>query len=146
MIPCGTIMRRMLGDLLRAYRKALGMTQADLADAVGCTRPFIGLLEQGRRGPDDETLKALVKALDLEDSPAERKRLMDAGNAARADQDSDLKGVMAELREEVRLNRKTRRELADLLVKLRDTVLKAGVELPQDLLDRIETAARDARG
>lgn len=43
------------GQQIRERRKALGWTQAQLAEKVGLSRPFIALVEQGRRvlSPDD---------------------------------------------------------------------------------------------
>ncbi len=134
-------MRWMLGDLLRAYRKERRWLQKDLAEATGLSRSYIGLLEQGRRGPSRDQLEALIKALDLNESPKERQRFLAAGVSARADQDKDLKDPVQELREEVRLNRAARRRVVEMLLQLRDAVLKAGVKLPQDLLDNIERVA-----
>lgn len=37
------------GDQIREARKRLGWTQAELARRVGLSRPFIALVEQGRR-------------------------------------------------------------------------------------------------
>jgi transcriptional regulator with XRE-family HTH domain len=37
------------GDQIREARKRLGWTQAELAKKVGLSRPFIALVEQGRR-------------------------------------------------------------------------------------------------
>ncbi len=37
------------GDQIREARKRLGWTQAELAKRVGLSRPFIALVEQGRR-------------------------------------------------------------------------------------------------
>jgi len=43
------------GEQIRQRRLALGWTQAQLAEKVGLSRPFIALVEQGRRilSPDD---------------------------------------------------------------------------------------------
>ncbi|MCX7600175.1 MAG: helix-turn-helix domain-containing protein, partial [Armatimonadetes bacterium] len=43
------------GQQIRERRLALGWTQAQLAQKVGLSRPFIALVEQGRRilNPDD---------------------------------------------------------------------------------------------
>ena len=53
----------------RAIRLALGLTQADFADAVGVTRTYVGLLERGQkpisRRIADAAIRATPKPLNL---------------------------------------------------------------------------------
>jgi putative transcriptional regulator len=65
------------GRRLRALRKAIGLTQAELAEASGVHRQIIARLETGVGQPTWTTAVALARALDctpndflLEDEPA----------------------------------------------------------------------------
>lgn len=48
---------------LRAWRKLRGLTQEQLAEAVGTTKAVIGNLENGERGLSSKWLKLLAPAL-----------------------------------------------------------------------------------
>lgn len=52
-----------MGEKLRAARKAAGMTQAQLAEAVGCTQKDISRWESGLHEPGALTLKKMAQAL-----------------------------------------------------------------------------------
>ncbi len=59
------------GEQLRRYRRAVGLSQAALAERAGLSQEAIGSLERGtRRAPQRETVALLAQALHL--SPAER--------------------------------------------------------------------------
>lgn len=45
---------------LSRYRKKLGLTQADLAEAIGCTKGNISHYEKGRRKADLDVCRGLV--------------------------------------------------------------------------------------
>jgi len=49
-----------LGDRIKELRKAMRLSQAELADRVGVSRSAIGMYEMGRREPDAESLEALA--------------------------------------------------------------------------------------
>lgn len=51
----------LLGDRLRTLRKKHGMTQQELADALGVSASTIGMYEQGRREPENSTLTAICR-------------------------------------------------------------------------------------
>ena len=70
------------GGLLRAHRRAAGLTQEALAERAGLSARGIQHLEAGDTRPYAATLEALAVALDL--APAERARLQAAGTAAPA--------------------------------------------------------------
>jgi transcriptional regulator with XRE-family HTH domain len=53
-------------DLLREARLRAGLTQAELARAVGRTQPAIARWESGRVEPSLETLRELIRACRLE--------------------------------------------------------------------------------
>ncbi|MGP2733851.1 helix-turn-helix transcriptional regulator [Serratia bockelmannii] len=48
---------------LKAIRKSLRLTQADVAREMGCERSAIGHYESGRRSPDLDTCRKLVSVL-----------------------------------------------------------------------------------
>lgn len=52
------------GLKLRQKRKSIGMTQNDLADKVGLTRVYIGLIERGTTSITLEKVYKLAAALD----------------------------------------------------------------------------------
>jgi Zn-dependent peptidase ImmA (M78 family) len=52
-----------LGDVLAIARKARGLTQTELAEAVGVSQPAINRYESGDRDPDDDTLAKLANVL-----------------------------------------------------------------------------------
>lgn len=55
-----------LADGISRNRKRLGMTQAELAEAIGVTEQFVSLLERGKRSATLDTVQALAEAFDLE--------------------------------------------------------------------------------
>ena len=55
-----------LAETVRARRKALGLTQAELAEKTGSNRSMIGQLENQTFKPSVEQLEALAEALDFE--------------------------------------------------------------------------------
>ncbi len=74
------------GNLLRTLRKRIGMTQGDLAAAVGYSVSAISALEQGRRLPDiDFVGQRLVPALAVTDEPSLARRLVELAAAARGE-------------------------------------------------------------
>lgn len=48
---------------IRSLRKKTGLTQAQLADKLNVSASAVGMYEQGRREPDNETLSKICKAL-----------------------------------------------------------------------------------
>lgn len=50
-------------DRMKAARMALGLSQQQLADAVGATRQTIGLIEAGRYNPSLKLCTAICKVL-----------------------------------------------------------------------------------
>src|SRR6266545_977423 len=75
------------GDLLRFLRRRVGITQIELATAVGYSDTQISRLEQNLRLPDIPTIEArFVSALGLEEEPKAVARLLDlAANVRRED-------------------------------------------------------------
>lgn len=53
----------MLGAAITAHRKALGLTQAELAERAGISTAFIGHIERGSRIPSLATMVAIADAL-----------------------------------------------------------------------------------
>lgn len=54
-----------LGHRIKKERLALGMTQRDLADAVGITVPYISKIESCKETPTDEKLVTIAQVLGL---------------------------------------------------------------------------------
>jgi transcriptional regulator with XRE-family HTH domain len=52
-----------LGQSVRRYRDRIGLSQAELAEAVEMSETSIGLLERGKVWPEYETLEAIADAL-----------------------------------------------------------------------------------
>lgn len=52
---------------LGALREAKGMSQADLARAVGISPHYLGLIEGGEREPDGAILRSLGRVLEVSD-------------------------------------------------------------------------------
>src|SRR5215217_564088 len=87
-IPSSTLEKFItFGDLLRFLRRRIGLTQMELAIAVGYSNTQISRLEQNERLPDIPTIEArFVSALGLEDQPNAITRLLDlAANVRRED-------------------------------------------------------------
>jgi len=78
------------GDFLRFLRKRAGLTQGDLAAAVGYSVSFISTLEGGQRRPDpDAILRRFVPTLGLESEPALAARLVELAGGALAPSAAD---------------------------------------------------------
>jgi transcriptional regulator with XRE-family HTH domain len=87
-IPSSTLEKfTTFGDLLRFLRRRMGITQTELAIAVGYSHTQISRLEQNLRLPDIPTIEArFVSALGLEQEPKAVTRLLDlAANVRRED-------------------------------------------------------------
>ena len=57
----------MNGQQFRSLRKALGLTQAELADRMGMTQPMVSRIEAGDREPTRQQTAALILVLRLSD-------------------------------------------------------------------------------
>src|SRR5512146_1464046 len=87
-IPDSTLTKfTTFGDLLRFLRRRAGITQLELAIAVGYSDGQISRLEQNLRPPDIPTVEArFVSALYLEDDKEAVRRLLElAANIRRED-------------------------------------------------------------
>ena len=59
----GDMFLKRMGQRILARRKALGLTQDDLAEMIGVTPPMISNLEQGKKAIRPENLAKVCKAL-----------------------------------------------------------------------------------
>src|SRR5689334_22062954 len=74
------------GVLLKHLRKEAGMTQRDLAAALGYSDSLISSLEQAQRLPDLAAIATrFIPALGLQDDPATTARLIELAAAARGE-------------------------------------------------------------
>jgi transcriptional regulator with XRE-family HTH domain len=56
-------LQKSVGRAIRMQRERAGLTQAALAEAVGLTEQYIGVIERGVRAPSFKTLEALARTL-----------------------------------------------------------------------------------
>lgn len=56
-------LQKSVGRAIRMQRERKGLTQAALAEAVGLTEQYIGVIERGVRAPSFKTLEALARTL-----------------------------------------------------------------------------------
>jgi len=56
-------LQRQLGSNLRAHRLANGLSQEELADAIGVHRTYVGGLERGERNVTLQTVERLAERL-----------------------------------------------------------------------------------
>lgn len=54
---------KVLGKRITRKRKALALTQEELAEKVGISRVYMGYIEQGRNIPTLETLQKIARVL-----------------------------------------------------------------------------------
>ncbi|MFN8445373.1 MAG: helix-turn-helix domain-containing protein [Caldilineaceae bacterium] len=74
------------GDLLKQLRKRAGMSQSDLAAALGYSFSFISALEQNRRLPDlQAVVQSFLPALGLQDEPKLAAQLVELAALARGE-------------------------------------------------------------
>ena len=57
----------MIGAQIRYYREQCGMTQTELARAIGCTQQNISGIEKGNRSVNPDMLRPILQALGLTD-------------------------------------------------------------------------------
>jgi len=71
------------GEAIRTFREARGLTQAELADAIGMSAPYWSKLENNRKGPPKlETLQRVRVAFDRKGKPLEEAELLELFSAA----------------------------------------------------------------
>lgn len=72
-----------VGQRLRIAREASGLTQADVARAIGTSVSAISMIESGKRDPRASTLLRYADVVGLELGPREVPRVMSLEDAAR---------------------------------------------------------------
>jgi transcriptional regulator with XRE-family HTH domain len=79
------------GELLKQLRRRMGMTQHDLAAALGYSRALIGALERNERLPDiDAVIQSYLPALGLQDEPRLATQLVELAALARGERPPPL--------------------------------------------------------
>jgi transcriptional regulator with XRE-family HTH domain len=73
------------GHLLKEFRLAVGLGQAQFAEMIGMKPSNLSAIEHGRRNPPDdvERLREIALALGLEDASEEWTRFFDSAAASR---------------------------------------------------------------
>jgi transcriptional regulator with XRE-family HTH domain len=61
-----TNIRTVLADNIRAYRRALGLTQAKLAEKVDTSTHYIGMIETQQNYPSPKMLERIAAALGVD--------------------------------------------------------------------------------
>lgn len=59
------VSKTLVGSLIREQRRAMGMTQEQLAEIIGSSQDYISAIELGEYRPKPENLPALASALEL---------------------------------------------------------------------------------
>ncbi len=54
------------GEVIRSRRRALGLTQDEVATRIGTSKPYVAHLESGNRHPSDKTVARLADVLGLD--------------------------------------------------------------------------------
>src|SRR5438046_1175418 len=90
------VIQASLGLRLRGLRRAKTMKQSELAKECGVSPGYIGLLETGKRSPDEKLLRTLCSVLQL--SAAEEAELRDRSLAAGTRQENVFARVEGILR------------------------------------------------
>ncbi|WP_305043155.1 helix-turn-helix domain-containing protein [Geoalkalibacter sp.] len=66
MIPAEIVRRELDGELpIKLWREHRGLTQQELADRAGISKPYLSQIETGRRQGTVDTLSAIARALDV---------------------------------------------------------------------------------
>jgi len=60
-----TDVRTLLAKNIKRYRDIMGLSQAALAEKVGCSPTLIGNIETSRRFPSAETINRIANALEV---------------------------------------------------------------------------------
>lgn len=59
-------LQSVVGENLRAYRRARGINQEDFADRLGLHRTYLGDIERGKRNLSLQKVELFAELLDLE--------------------------------------------------------------------------------
>jgi transcriptional regulator with XRE-family HTH domain len=65
-VKVASITTQTFGQVIRARRRKLDLTQRDLARRIEMSMPYIALLETGARHPSDKVVRRLAEALALD--------------------------------------------------------------------------------
>lgn len=57
--------KQILGQNIRNYRQLRGMTQTQLANALGCASSTVAMYETGKREPDMDTIEAIADIFNI---------------------------------------------------------------------------------
>lgn len=91
-----------VGGIIAKARKAAGMNQQELADAIGVSRAAVGQFETGKTNPGGDTAQTIAKVLHL-DKPT-RARLLElraAASGRHGDRMGQIEDDLRELKQQV---------------------------------------------
>ncbi|NLC97488.1 MAG: helix-turn-helix domain-containing protein [Actinomycetales bacterium] len=86
-----TPMRQLMGEVLRARRRAQGLTLRDLSSRARVSLSYISEIERGQKEPSSELLAALADALEIPLSQV----LLQVSDLLELDEAADLATVAA---------------------------------------------------
>jgi transcriptional regulator with XRE-family HTH domain len=94
-----TDIRDLLAQNLKKYRSALGLSQAKLAERVGTSTNYIGLLEIKRKFPSPEMMERLASALGIDTTELFYRELtsLETIKSCRKAAIEDLQGVISQV-------------------------------------------------
>lgn len=96
----------MIGDRLRELRRGTGLTQGELGEKIGISASAIGMYEQGRREPDNETLGKFCKFFDIKSDYLLMTNAVLERNFDESEQPKDFEEIIGQFRCEL-LNRQS---------------------------------------
>ncbi len=90
-------LEQIFGANIRQYRKVRGLTQAQLAEAVGISVEMTGKLERGQAKPSFDTVSSLVDVLDVPPAVLFGAQLDGLPKGRRADTLNQINELLAEM-------------------------------------------------
>lgn len=109
-------LKRVFGRRLKAARKAKGMTQEALGQAVGIDYKHLGAIERGVKAPSFDLVEKLAKVLRVE-----HYRFFLPEQSEHVDVEAELRAVMGEM------SRSRRAAIRDFLTQVLRTLKKLDV-------------------
>lgn len=131
-----------LGKILRDRRRALDLTQEELASRIGVSTAYVGHLETARRQPSDQVILKLARLLGLDSGELFLLANLDAVGIVSSSAGEDRKSSWDKFRNDGRLRKQHR--ISNQELELLSRVAAMGeVRSPRDFL-HVLNAIRNA--
>jgi transcriptional regulator with XRE-family HTH domain len=97
-----TSLRDLLAKNMKAYRHALGLSQAKLAEKVNTSTHYVGMIETKNKFPSPEMLERLAAALGIDTTElfSKESKLPETLKVYRKEALEDMKGLLGEFIDE----------------------------------------------